>query len=305
MIMYGRLTMAEFPPSRRLTFINFKLRPLNFKLQTRNFALLLFITCLLAACNKRNGKGSDESGKSAGAAVASINYSVVATHPHDITSFTEGLLVYEGNLYESSGSPGELAQTSSLVGVVDLKAGSIDRKVVLDKGKYFAEGIVILNNKLFLLTYQTRVGFVYDARTFSQIREFTFPSAEGWGMTTDGIHLIMSDGTSRLTYLDSASLKPAKTLNVSDNNGAVANLNELEYINGFIYANVYTTNYIVKIDPSSGKVVGKIDLISLVQDAKSKNKDALEMNGIAHNPASGNVYVTGKLWQNIYEIKFK
>jgi glutaminyl-peptide cyclotransferase len=263
----------------------------------------LIAVYLLSACDKRNDKAGREARRQADN--ATLNYSVVATHPHDVTSFTEGLLVYEGNLYESSGSPDELPQTKSLVGVVDLKTGAIDKKVELDKRRYFGEGIVFLNNKLFLLTYQTKVGFVYDARTFNKVREFTFPSAEGWGLTTDGTHLIMSDGTNRLTYLDSASLKPVKTVNVSDNNGAVMNLNELEYINGSVYANIYTTSYIVKIDPSSGRVTGRIDLTSLAQDAKAKNKDALEMNGIAYDPGSGNVYVTGKLWPNIYAIKFK
>ncbi|MBT1701192.1 glutaminyl-peptide cyclotransferase [Fulvivirgaceae bacterium PWU4] len=269
----------------------------------RNSTLLPITLCLLAACDKRSDKDNGTV-KSPSDAVASINYSVVATHPHDVTSFTEGLQVYGGDLYESSGAPDDLPQTSSVAGIVDLTEGVIHKKVILDKHRYFAEGITFLNNKLFLLTYQTKVGFVYDARTFKQLREFNFPSAEGWGMTTDGTHLIMSDGTNRLTYLDSASLKPVKTINVSDNKGPVANLNELEYINGFIYANVYTTHYIVKIDPS-GKVVGRIDLTSLVQDARSKNSHALELNGIALDPATGNVYVTGKLWPNIYAIKFR
>lgn len=269
----------------------------------RNITLLPAALCLLIACDKRSDKNSD-SVKPSTDAVASINYSVVATHPHDVTSFTEGLQVYGEDLYESSGAPDDLPQTSSVAGIVDLTEGVIHKKVILDKHQYFAEGITFLNNKLFLLTYQTKVGFVYDARTFKQLRAFNFPSAEGWGMTTDGTHLIMSDGTNRLTYLDSASLKPVKTISVSDNKGPVANLNELEYINGFIYANVYTTNYIVKIDPS-GKVVGRIDLTSLVQDARSKNNHALELNGIAHDPATGNVYVTGKLWPNIYAIKFR
>lgn len=271
----------------------------------RNIILLSATLCLFAACDKRSEKNNDLVSTSSADAVASINYSVVATHPHDLTSFTEGLQVYEGSLYESSGAPEDLPQTSSTAGVVDLATGSISKKVILDKHQYFAEGITFLNNKFFLLTYQTKVGFVYDARTFRQIGKFSFPSAEGWGMTTDGTHLIMSDGTSRLTYLDSASRKPVKTIDVSDNKGPVVNLNELEYIHGFLYANVYTTNYIVKIDPASGKVVGRIDLTSLVQDARSKNNRALELNGIALDPASGNVYVTGKLWPNIYAIKFR
>src|SRR3989337_1234769 len=118
-----------------------------------------------------------------------INYGVVATHPHDTSSFTEGFVFYDGKLYEATGSPDDLPQTRSVVGPVDLSTGKINKKVELDRNKYFGEGIVFLNDKLYQLTYVTRVGFVYDAKTFKRIKEFSFPSKEGWGLTTDGNHL--------------------------------------------------------------------------------------------------------------------
>ena len=261
-------------------------------------AILIF-TCLLA-CNaeKRNIPKGDELDPPL------INYGVVATHPHDTSSFTEGLVFHNGKLYEATGSPDDLPQTRSVVGPIDLSTGKIDKKVELDRSRYFGEGIVFLHDKLYQLTYVTKVGFIYDAKTFKQIKEFSFPNKEGWGLTTDGIHLIMSDGTDKLTYLDSTSLQTLKSISVYDNHGAVKGINELEYIAGFIFANVLTTNYLVKIDPKTGKVLGKIDLTSLVQDANARNRNSLDLNGIAYDPIKETVYVTGKFWPTMYEIKF-
>ncbi|WP_347157175.1 glutaminyl-peptide cyclotransferase [Pontibacter chitinilyticus] len=270
--------------------------------------VLLAVQTLIGCSNDRHDNSNDAktaNGSVYGPAPAVINYGVTATHPHDVTSFTEGLLVHDGKLYESTGSPSDQPETRSLVGIVDLSTGKIDTKVELDKSKYFGEGIVILDGKLYQLTYTSKTGFVYDLDTFKKLREFTFPSKEGWGITTDSTYLIMSDGTSHLTYLDPATLKQVKELGVYDNNGPLNNLNELEYINGYIYANIYTTNIIVKIDPKSGQVVGKLDLTTLNQDANSKNPSSLELNGIAYDAAADKIYVTGKLWPNIYEINFK
>jgi glutamine cyclotransferase len=254
--------------------------------------------------NEKKDKYGDTTSPDNHSAPATINYGVVRTHPHDVTSFTEGLQVYQGKLYESTGSPANLAQTKSLVGEVDLRTGKIEKKVELDRNKYFGEGIVFLGDKLYLLTYTSKIGFVYDAATFKQTGTFTIPSKEGWGLTTDGTHLIMSDGTNKLTFLDPATYQPAKVISVYDEKGALEKINELEYIKGFIYANIYTTSTIVKIDPTTGKVAGKLDLTSLQQDAKSRNPDALEMNGIAYDATTNSVYITGKLWANMYEIKF-
>jgi glutamine cyclotransferase len=269
--------------------------------------IILLITGSIAACNAFNReeeKTTAQNEEVAAGAPETINFYVVNRHPHDTTAFTEGFLMYEGALYESTGSPENMPQTRSLIGVVDLQTGAIDKKAELDRHKYFGEGISFLNNKLYQLTYQTKVGFIYDARTFKQTGTFPLPVQEGWGMTTDGTHLILSDGTSNLTYLDSATLKPVKTLSVKDNNVPVDNVNELEYINGFIYANVYTTANIIKIDPANGRVVGKIDLSSLVAEATNKFPGSLEMNGIAYDSTTKKIYVTGKLWPHIYEISF-
>ncbi|MBC3539289.1 glutaminyl-peptide cyclotransferase [Rufibacter sediminis] len=276
---------------------------LSLKLQL--LTALLF-PAVLAGCGNdpKSTTAHDTNQMKSATAPSDINYGVVKAYPHDTTAFTEGFLVHQGKLYESTGSPADLAQTKSVIGVVDLTTGKLDVKVELDRNKYFGEGIVILNDKLYQLTYVSKIGFVYDANTFEKLGEFTFPSKEGWGMTTDGTHLIMSDGTSRLTYLNPTTFQAEKVLDVTDHNGRVENLNELEHIKGFLYANLYTSNLIVKIDPSSGKVVGKLDLTSLDRDAKSKKPDALELNGIAYDPETGKVFVTGKLWPNIYEIKF-
>jgi glutamine cyclotransferase len=260
--------------------------------------ILIFGGCI--ACN---GENKSTSGGNA-SSPSLINYGVVATHPHDTSSFTEGFVFYDSKLYEATGSPDDLPQTRSVVGPVELSTGKINKKVELDRNKYFGEGIVFLNDKLYQLTYKTRVGFIYDAKTFRQIKEFSFPSKEGWGLTTDGNHLIMSDGTDKIAYLDSTSLKTLKSISVYDNQGAVKGINELEYIEGFIFANVYTTNYLVKIDPKTGEVVGRIDLTSLVQDANARNRNSLDLNGIAYDSTKGTVYVTGKFWPTMYEIKF-
>jgi len=240
------------------------------------------------------------------AAIPTINYSVISYQPHDTASFTEGLLVHDGKLFESTGHPpdDDLPQTRSLFGIVDTKTGKIDVKAELDKTKYFGEGITILNNKLYQLTLATQVGYIYNATTFKKLGEFSFANKEGWGMTTDGTNLIMSDGTGTLTYLDPATQKPIKTLPVTKNGIPVDSLNELEYIHGFIYANVWLTNTIVKIDATNGNVTGVIDLSSLVAEAKNRYAGALELNGIAYDAATDKIYVTGKLWPTIYQISF-
>jgi glutamine cyclotransferase len=233
-----------------------------------------------------------------------INYALQHAYPHDTTSFTEGLVVYKGQLYESTGSPAELPQTKSLFGIVNLATGVIDRKAEIDKQKYFGEGIAFFKDKIYQLTYQTKTGFIYDAKTYKKSGEFSFPSREGWGITSDSAHLILSDGTDVLTYLDPFSFKASRTINVKNESGSVVNLNELEYIKGFIYANIYTTNTICKIDPKNGDVVGLLDLSSLASEVKAKYPGSLEMNGIAYDAQKDKVYITGKMWPAIYEIGF-
>jgi glutamine cyclotransferase len=265
--------------------------------------LPVLIAVVLAGCHTSNNK-VDTVTNNTPKETPSINWEVVSTYPHDTNSFTEGFLVHKGELFESTGASEDLPQTRSLFGKVDLSTGKINVKVEIDKKKYFGEGITFLNGKVFQLTYKTKIGFVYDASTFKKIGEFTFPSKEGWGLTTDGRSLIMSDGTNTLTYLDPNSFQVIKTIGVSENGYAKDYLNELEIINGYIYANIWTTNIIVKIDPGNGKIIGKLDLTSLATESKGIYSGTLEMNGIAYDSTTNKVYVTGKLWPKIYEIRF-
>src|SRR5690606_697823 len=154
----------------------------------------------------------------------------------------------------------DMKKARSLIGKMDLKTGEMDVKVELDKTKYFGEGIAILNNKLYQLTYKNRQDFIYDAKTFKRLGEFSYKNLEGWGLTTDGKHIIMSDGTSVITFIDPASMQPVKTINVTKYGESEQLINELEYIDGFIYANVWLSNFIVKIDPATGEIVGRLNL---------------------------------------------
>lgn len=268
--------------------------------------LLSVLTILLAACNNNADKPADTSDNpSVDNAPPIINYSVVKELPHDTTSFTEGLLFHDGQLFESTGTEPTMPETRrSLFGQVNTATGKIDRKAELDRNKFFGEGITFLNGKWYQLTWTTKVGFIYEDKTFKKLGEFQIPVKEGWGMTTDGTNLIMSDGTSNISYVDPTTFRLVKIIGVTDNNGPVSNINELELINGFIYANQWQTNYILKIDPASGKVVGRLDLTSLVDGVRSKYAPSDSLNGIAYDSTTGKIYVTGKLWPNMYEIKF-
>ncbi len=267
----------------------------------KKLIFILLIVVSLCGCN--GGKDKTNNNTTTTYITPDIEYSYIKSYPHDTNSFTEGFLIHEGKLYESTGATQDLPQTRSLFGVVDLATGKIETKVEIDKVKYFGEGITFLNGKVYQLTYQTKIGFIYDATTFKKLGEFTFPSKEGWGLTTDGTNLIMSDGTDVLTYLNPNTLKVVKTISVTENGYVKYYVNELEFIKGYIYANLFTTNTIVKINPSDGKIVGKIDFTSLANEANTLYPGSLEMNGIAYDSLTDKIYITGKLWPKIYEIK--
>src|ERR1700748_3529486 len=227
----------------------------------RTFFIGLFLMIeLLSACKDSSDSSSNANTSTETVAeneAPVITYTVLNALPHDKDSYTEGFLMYNGKLFESSGAPEGNEKTRSIVGIVDPATGAISVKAELDKKIYFGEGITILGNKLYQLTWTNKKGFIYDLKTFKKIGEFTFPSKEGWGMTTDGSSLIMSDGSSNLTYLDPQTFRTNRIVGVTDNNGPVGNLNELEYVHGSILANIYQTPYIVRIDPNTGKVLGK------------------------------------------------
>lgn len=265
---------------------------------------LLFLSFLLFSCTDESKTEVKKKEFVSGNTVPEINFTVAETFPHDTLSFTEGFLFHEGQLYESTGSPDNIPYTKSVFGPVDLKTGKIDKKAELDRSIYFGEGIVFLKGKIYQLTYKNQLGFIYNSKTFKKTGQFTYTNKEGWGLTTDGTNIIMSDGTNILSYLDPTTLKVVKTLSVSENGYAADYLNELEYINGFIYANVWTTNKIVKIDPSNGKITGKLDFVSLMHEVKNKYPNASELNGIAFDSSTNKIYITGKLWPAIYRVEF-
>ena len=250
--------------------------------------MLAIIFGLLMACGNEDNSGGTRDD-------LLISYKLKQRWKHDTQAFTQGLLIHEGKLFESTG------QEQSYIGIVDIKTGKPDKKVVLDD-KYFGEGITVLNGKIYQLTWQNKVGFVYDVNTFEKLREFNYDT-EGWGLTHDNHHLIMSDGTEKLIYLDTATFQPVKTIRVKDENGFVTKLNELEYMDGFILANQWETNRVLKIDPETGNVVGVLDLTPIVQEAKLDYPRADVLNGIAYHPATKLLIVTGKFWPSSYVLQ--
>lgn len=267
----------------------------------RKFALILFASFLLYSCNSNTSEATNTIET---AATPQLTYSIVGSYPHDIQSFTEGLYVDNNQIFESTGSPEELTYTQSHYGTIDTLTGKIKVKAALDKSLYFGEGISKIDGKIFQLTYKAQKCFVYDAKTHKKIAEYPYANAEGWGLTNDGKNLIMSDGTHILTFLNPKDFTKVKELNVRENAYALEKINELEYVNGFIYANIWTTNQIVKINANTGNVVAKVDLGALYAEAQKLNPGLMELNGIAYDSSKNEFLITGKLWPKIYRLKF-
>jgi glutaminyl-peptide cyclotransferase len=230
------------------------------------------------------------------AATPVYGYKVVKAYPHDTGAFTEGLFWLNGFLYESTGLEGR-----SSIRKVELATGKVVQRREVPSA-YFGEGIVAWKGKLVELTWQTQLGFTYDLASFKQTGVFRYPG-EGWALTRDDRRLIMSDGTSQLRFLDPETLKETGRLPVIDEGRPVANLNELEWVKGEIWANIWQTNRIARIDPKTGKVKAWVDLTGLL-DAQSPGPDRPDvLNGIAYDAAKDRVFVTGKFWPRLYEIK--
>jgi glutaminyl-peptide cyclotransferase len=221
-------------------------------------------------------------------------YQVVNAWPHDAQAFTEGLVFHDGVLFESTGLYGE-----SSLRKVELETGNVLRQVALPN-VYFAEGLALWNSSLVQLTWQNNLGFVYDLETFEKQREWTY-GGEGWGLTSDGQSLLMSDGTNKIHLLDPTTFAIKRTLRVSDRGIPLAGLNELEYVRGEIYANVYGANYVLRIDPANGRLLGLIDFSGLLQQPVTDPLDIL--NGIAYDPVGDRLFVTGKRWPTLFEVR--
>ncbi|NWF77940.1 MAG: glutaminyl-peptide cyclotransferase [Chloroflexi bacterium] len=222
-------------------------------------------------------------------------YNITNIYPHDRNAFTQGLIFDDGFLYEGTGLSGQ-----SSLRRVELETGEILQIYELPE-QFFGEGITIYEDKIIQLTWQSHVGFVYDKDSFEILQEFNY-STEGWGITHDGERLIMSDGTSTLHFLDPHTFEKIGEIEVFDNRGPVTRLNELEYVQGEIYANVWQTDRIAIIAPETGRVIGWIDLAGLLtEEDRSQPVDVL--NGIAYDAENDRLFVTGKLWPKLFEIE--
>lgn len=233
----------------------------------------------------------------ASAAVAQTiyTYRVVRAYPHDANAFTQGIIYLDGHLYESTGIEGRSSLREE-----DLETGRILKYQALSS-RYFGEGLTNWGNTLIQLTWQSHVALVYDLNTFRFLRTFHYPY-EGWGLTQDGKNLILSDGSSKLYFLDPANFHEVRRINVTDRGSPVDQLNELEFIHGEIYANIWHKNRIARISPATGKVVAWIDLTGLLPPGSVTDSEAV-LNGIAYDAAHDRLFLTGKLWPKIFEIK--
>ncbi|MEP6898832.1 MAG: glutaminyl-peptide cyclotransferase [Rhodanobacter sp.] len=230
------------------------------------------------------------------AAIPVYGFKVVHVYPHDTGAYTEGLFYKDGFFYESTGEAGE-----STVRKVDLQSGETVQRYNLPS-QYFGEGIIDWKDRLVQLTWQTQIGFVYDFATFKLQHTFDYPG-EGWALTRNAQHLFMSDGSPVLRILDPETLRASGNITVTADGAPVANLNELEWVKGEIYANVWLTNRIARIDPASGHVVGWIDLTGLLDVNQLPDPGNDVLNGIAYDARHDRLFVTGKRWPKLFEIK--
>ncbi|HUF05433.1 MAG TPA: glutaminyl-peptide cyclotransferase [Aridibacter sp.] len=264
-------------------------------------AAALLFSCNGASANRPAVVTNPPSGTSA---VPSYGYDIIKSYKHDKNAFTQGLFFHNGFLYESTGQYG-----SSSLRKVEIETGKVLQKYDVPR-EFFAEGIALLDGKIYQLTWQAGIGFVYDLNGFKLLREFRY-SGEGWGLTTDGKMLYHSDGTHVIRVVDPERYQTVKTIVVNDENGRpLMSINELEWVKGEIWANIWHSdkigkpNHIARIDPSTGKLTGWIDLGSISPDDIARNAENT-LNGIAYDPEGDRIFVTGKNWEKMFEIKLK
>lgn len=273
-----------------------------------NKLLLPALLLLFFSCNNNSSPDFDKSLPSTEPvslpAPAPITFTVEAVYPHDPKAFTQGLEFYKGKLYEGTGEPNQ-----STLRIVDIKSGNPEKKYLIPDGNVFGEGITIFKNKIYQLTWQNHKIFVYNLNDIMHPISTYNWSLEGWGITNDGNNLIISDGSSKLYYVqpDDAKkeMRTIKVLTVAGNTGELDSLNELEYINGFVFANRWYNNHIYKIDTSNGHAVGIIDMTGLLRqyDPGARIDDSAVLNGIAYDSTTKKLYITGKDWPKMFEIK--
>lgn len=262
----------------------------------------IIILIVLAACNGGD-KTVIEDDSIKPKPIPVIAYSVAAEYPHDTSAYTQGLEFYNGKLYEGTGD----YKTSSLR-VTDYKTGKVEKKHMMGTDSIFGEGITIFKGKIYQLTWTSHIVYVYDVNNIDKpIKTFNWPY-EGWGITHNGTDLIISDGTAKLYFVNADDFRLNSTVSVTENGSLIDNLNELEYVDGFVYANIWQKDKIVKIDPASGFVVGKMDFTNM-KEKYFADKIVPErtdvLNGIAYDSATKKFLVTGKRWPKMFELKFK
>ncbi|HQW83859.1 MAG TPA: glutaminyl-peptide cyclotransferase [Ferruginibacter sp.] len=261
---------------------------------------VIALLAILAACNNN---GSDEfiDNSVKPVPVPAISYSIIAEYPHDTSAYTQGLEFHNGKLYEGTGD----FETSSLR-ITDALTGKVEKKHMMGTDSIFGEGITIFNKKIYQLTWESNIVYVYDINNLDMpIKTFKWPY-EGWGLTNNGTDLIISDGTANLYFVNPDDFRLKSTINVSDNSGPIDNLNELEYVDGFVYANIYQTDNIIKIDPASGHVVGKMEFPGLKEkyfaDKNIPGRTDV-LNGIAYDSTRKTFFITGKRWPKMFELR--
>jgi glutamine cyclotransferase len=261
-----------------------------------------FISCIsllgLIACTgaDKPDTGKDEDAPTAGS-VPAINYTIKSTLPHDTSYYTEGFEFYNNTLLESTGQYG----FSKLV-QKDPATNKVIKEIKLDAA-YFGEGLTVLRDTLYQLTYKEHKVFAYSVKDFKKLAEFSV-NTEGWGLTNNGRELIATDGSSNLYFYEPGTFKLLRVQEVREGGSPAVNLNELEYVNGFIYANQWQYPYILKINPATGDVVAKMDFSAQVESVRKLDNHAEVFNGLAYNPVTKKFYVTGKYWPQVYEIDF-
>jgi glutaminyl-peptide cyclotransferase len=252
---------------------------------------------MLAACNGNPDKTYDPTLETPKTPV--ISYTIAAEYPHDTSAYTQGLEFYKGKLYEGTGD----YETSSLR-ITDYKTGKVERKHMMGTDKIFGEGITIFKNKIYQLTWENNIVYVYDVNNIDKpIKTFNWPY-QGWGITNNGTDLIISDGTAKLYFVNADDFRLKSTISVTENGSQVYELNELEYVDGFVFANIYQTDKIVKIDPASGFVVGKINFGDALKNRFAITGRTDYFNGIAYDSATKKFLITGKRWPKMFELKF-
>ncbi len=264
-------------------------------------ALLGLGVALLTGCDARSAAPAAAAPAPTAAAPAApvpiSTYEIIHTYPHDRTAFTQGLIYLKGIFLESTGLHG-----SSSLRKVDPSTGRV-LQLTRVPAQYFAEGMTVLGDKIYQLTWKDQKGFIYDLERFEKTGEFTY-TGEGWGLTTDGTSLILSDGTHVLRFLDSATFKVTRTVSVFQNGQPLRHLNELELVRGELLANIWQTNTVARIDPATGRLLGLIDFTGLLSPTDyAANTDVL--NGIAYDATSDRLFVTGKNWPKLFEVRLK